>query len=439
MVDKNLFVYDLAAVAILKNEAPYVKEWIDYHLLAGVDHFFLYDNDSPDNLKEVLQPYIDAEIVTYTFFPGQARQYEAYNDALRYKFLCRYMTWIDGDEFIFPKSKPTIAEVFDEVAGDNPSVAGLAANLNNYGSNHHKKADLTKGVLERFTRRARVDWAPPFKHLPSMYDGNAHVSTVANPRKVKYLPNPHYAIYLDGCRAVNENGEHVPLFCNYPVSTNKIAMNHYHTKSLEEYEQKISRGTADGSRQRDIDVFKKHDTNDEFDDGILRFRDSRLVSLLPYGGMANLIQSKKVNFNRLLNALAQNLLPIVTKTVPVQFFEGKMETFLICLNLSSYLKEKFIDEYAAKFFEETALNAICRTMHTGVKIYDMLMLIAEMPRILTLPYSTVDKLNELCMRILPQIMTNCRLQNRWQDFHELEYILRMLQSFAAQKSLIPNP
>ena len=52
-VDKNLFLYDLAVVAIMKNEAPYVKEWLDYHLLAGVDHFFIYDNETPDNLKEV--------------------------------------------------------------------------------------------------------------------------------------------------------------------------------------------------------------------------------------------------------------------------------------------------------------------------------------------------------------------------------------------------
>ena len=31
-VSKNLFLYDLAVVAIMKNEAPYVKEWLDYHL-----------------------------------------------------------------------------------------------------------------------------------------------------------------------------------------------------------------------------------------------------------------------------------------------------------------------------------------------------------------------------------------------------------------------
>ncbi|MBQ9486924.1 MAG: hypothetical protein IJU91_03855, partial [Selenomonadaceae bacterium] len=204
------------------------------------------------------------------------------------------------------------------------------------------------------------------------------------------------------------------------------------------YEQKISRGTADGSKKRDIDVFKKHDTNDEFDDGIVRYRDSRLVSLLPYGGMENLLQSKKINHGRLFNALAQNLLPVVTKNLTPQFFEGNMETFLTCLNLSSYLKEKFLDEYAAKFFEEAALNAICRAMYTNLKISDVLMLVEEMPRILTLPYSAVSQLNELCIRILSQVMVNFRMQNRWQDFHEAEYALKMLKSFAAQK-LTPNP
>lgn len=33
MVDKNLFLHDLAVVAILKNEGHYLKEWLDYHLI----------------------------------------------------------------------------------------------------------------------------------------------------------------------------------------------------------------------------------------------------------------------------------------------------------------------------------------------------------------------------------------------------------------------
>ena len=104
-----LFKYQLAVVAILKNEAPYIKEWIDYHLLAGVDHFYLYDNESEDNLKAKLRPYIKNGIVTYTYYPGKMKQMVAYNEAIRnYKFECNYMAFIDADEFIFPRNNKAI-------------------------------------------------------------------------------------------------------------------------------------------------------------------------------------------------------------------------------------------------------------------------------------------------------------------------------------------
>ncbi|MBQ6975183.1 MAG: glycosyltransferase family 2 protein [Selenomonadaceae bacterium] len=51
-IDRDLFMYDLVVVTIVRDEAPYIKEWIDYHLLAGVNHFLIYDNESSDNLKE---------------------------------------------------------------------------------------------------------------------------------------------------------------------------------------------------------------------------------------------------------------------------------------------------------------------------------------------------------------------------------------------------
>ena len=59
MVEKNLFLHELAIVAIVKDEAHYLKEWLDYHLAAGVDHFFIYDNDSKDDTREV---YANARI-----------------------------------------------------------------------------------------------------------------------------------------------------------------------------------------------------------------------------------------------------------------------------------------------------------------------------------------------------------------------------------------
>lgn len=61
----------LSFVAIVKNEAPYIIEWIEFHKLVGVDKFYIYDNESSDNLKELLQPYIKSGIVVYHSSPGK--------------------------------------------------------------------------------------------------------------------------------------------------------------------------------------------------------------------------------------------------------------------------------------------------------------------------------------------------------------------------------
>ena len=290
MVDKNLFPYNLSIMTIMKGEAPYVKEWLDYHLLAGVDHFFIYDNESPDNLKEILQPYIDAGIVTYIFYPGKCRQMESYIDAAKkFRFLSRYIAWIDADEFIFPKSKSTIVEVVDEIFSAYPQASGLSVNLHAYGSNGQDTADYNRGVLERFTRRAGNDWTPPVSWAPSVKGGTATVKSIVNPRRVKLFTQPHAPNYFDTCSAINENGNAVQGFSSFPVSTEKIVMNHYTVKSKEEYANKVQRGNADWEDNRySMKGFSHDKYNDEFDDGILKYRDARQSALLQNGGVLKL-------------------------------------------------------------------------------------------------------------------------------------------------------
>lgn len=38
--------HHLAVCAIAKNEGPYFKEWVEWHLSQGVDKFYVYDNES---------------------------------------------------------------------------------------------------------------------------------------------------------------------------------------------------------------------------------------------------------------------------------------------------------------------------------------------------------------------------------------------------------
>lgn len=64
---KNKF--NLSICAIFKNEAKYLKEWIEYHRLLGVDHFYLYNIGSRDYFQLTLRPYIRDGIVTLINWP----------------------------------------------------------------------------------------------------------------------------------------------------------------------------------------------------------------------------------------------------------------------------------------------------------------------------------------------------------------------------------
>ncbi len=44
-------VVKIAIGAIVKNEAPYLREWVAYHKAVGVDAFIIGDNDSTDGTR----------------------------------------------------------------------------------------------------------------------------------------------------------------------------------------------------------------------------------------------------------------------------------------------------------------------------------------------------------------------------------------------------
>ena len=445
-VDKNLFLYNLAAVAIMKNEGPYIKEWLDYHLLAGVEHFFIYNNESPDNQSEFIKPYVDAGLVTYIDYPGKARQYEAYNTAVRdYKFFCRYIAFIDGDEFIFPQDDKSISDVTDDVLADNDDVAALCANWRFYGSNYQDKADYTTGVLERFTRCSKT--------------ADKHVKTIANPRRIDFFWNPHFAMYFSPYFAVNERGGEVHDAFNKPPVDDKIVVNHYCTKSREEFEKKYRRGTADSvNNVYNTKNFSHDKDNDVADDGILKYRDARIKKFLSTGDdvIKTFAEINQPNFERLLQAVTANLLPGFTSEdaqnffdnpknrfeyfamlvkffsiAPQDFFKGRTEIFLTCFSVSSFLKDTFLDEELGSLLEEFSLNGLCKSLAVGVHSYEVQLFVRELPKILAMPYPAVNQLRAACFKLIPKLTDTYRTYNPadWREFVHMDYLLNLLKTF----------
>ena len=54
---------------LLKNKRRWLREWIEFYLMMGAEHFIIYDNGSTDIPLEVLQIYIDRGQVTYVPWP----------------------------------------------------------------------------------------------------------------------------------------------------------------------------------------------------------------------------------------------------------------------------------------------------------------------------------------------------------------------------------
>ena len=234
---------DLAIVAIMKNEAPYVKEWIKYHKLVGVQKFYIYDNESEDNLKDVLEPYIRQGLVEYTFFPGIKQQCLAYNDCIdKHREDVKWLAIIDADEFIVPVKTKTILETLK----DFEQYPGVGISWVMYDYHGHLKKPRG-GVMENYVR-CRRDYRN---------EHHSQIKSIVRPTMVKTIPNPHYAIYKDDKKAVDENFKPIvgkgneQAFIPY-ASVKKLRINHYWSKSYEEALAKINRSRAAADSKRKL-------------------------------------------------------------------------------------------------------------------------------------------------------------------------------------------
>ena len=419
MTDKNLFLYDLAVMAVFKDEGKYLKEWLDYHLLAGVDHFYLYNNDSSDDYQEVLAPYFEKNLVTLTDFPGRLTMYPAYDDAIEnYRFECRYMAFIDLDEFIYPKTNRNVVEVIDEILSRDPKAAALGINWQIFGSNGQETADYSRGVLERFTRRAPADWVVILSEEEMI--GNFTIKSIVNPRRVDCWWSPHYANYFHEFYSVNSAGDKTLRIAGYPIVADKIVINHYINKSREEFGNKIKRRSPCRTvNHRNMELFSLYDRNDEFDDGILKYRAVRAENFS--------FESDAERVRRAEKALIETLTQCSPLNASAEFLSGKLETFLACRALAEKLGTK-IGSHSA---EEYALVWIYQMLNRDrVLTYaDLQLFIDVLPEILSRPFPLAKKIGRIfALNVLPAMCDATKNFQTWKAYKNLRLLQRLISS-----------
>lgn len=93
----------LSLAAIVRDEGPYLREWLSYHRLIGVERFYIYDNESRDDTRKLLEPWIERGLVIYRYVAGNRMQMPAYSDAVySARFTTQWLALLDADEFLVP-------------------------------------------------------------------------------------------------------------------------------------------------------------------------------------------------------------------------------------------------------------------------------------------------------------------------------------------------
>ena len=243
-------------LATLRNEGPYILEWLAYHMSLGFEHFFLYTNDNEDGSDDLLAALVKLGHVT--LITNDVRnvrpQYKAYGHAFKALPHILDYEWalvIDGDEFLVlapDRGFSDIRHYLDWIC-TRPADA-IAFNWLMFRSFGIEEADLNTPVTRRFMRRAdKID---------------VHIKSMLRPRYFMHS-HAHYGFEITGqpTRFLNSNGDtHLhgleKAYSTYPAA-NAAWINHYYAKSDQEYCGKIARRPGDmhSSQVRSLDEIEQ--------------------------------------------------------------------------------------------------------------------------------------------------------------------------------------
>lgn len=226
--------YELCVCTMVWNQAPAIREWIMYHSWLGVERWFVYDNNSEDEIEGVVQELdLEGYNVTRHVWPWIKTQEAGFSHcAVRAKDECNWISFMDVDEyFYFPYSTPkhqrfrkagyamqnSLRTLVSNISSWSRSVAEIRTSCHSFGPSGLSSAP-TQGVTVGYTCRLQS----PERHK-SMIRADALDRTLLNVVHHFYLKKGY-------------------KYFNLPAST--AVINHYKYQVWEVFRAKFYRRVA---------------------------------------------------------------------------------------------------------------------------------------------------------------------------------------------------
>lgn len=235
---------------MVKDEDPFLREWIAYHLLLGFEHCIVVDDASARPVTELLGGWAPPQLVTVVRHETPQGQQATYARCLeRFGRDFFWMAFLDVDEF-FRIARPASCPDADwprladmrAILAEYEPYAALGVNWRMFSSGGHEKRPAGP-VIANYTRCLGDD---------------IHIKSLVRPAAVRACVTPHAFSLLDGKEGVDP--EHVPLTDGFSFNiphTARLAVNHYYYKSRECFRTKVARGNPVHSPRR-LEEFDEH-------------------------------------------------------------------------------------------------------------------------------------------------------------------------------------
>ena len=340
----------VTAVTCVKNEGPFLLEWIAFGQSIGVTDFLFYSNDCDDGTDLLLDGLDRAGIIQHRANPAKGRKYQM--EALRHarrQPIVSDADWLwnaDVDEFLNIKvGTGTVAELV-EVCGD-PDAISIT---HQYFANAGVTDFADRPVISQFKRSHNPDiWCDRFEievktllrpDFPASYFG------VHRPYLPEDMPRRDHPKWTDGSgrpvpRKFLINAGEGRRFGYRAQGARRFAtVNHYALRSLESYLVKSDRGDANRDFRFFDDGYWRDRNDPAFEDlTIQRFLprvETAITDLKSLKGIASLHDNCVQRHQEKLSGLLQN-----------PSFHALREQLLAC-STTPPSEQKYLDRIGAQ-------------------------------------------------------------------------------------------
>lgn len=147
--------HQLCVCTMLRNQGRFLREWVIYHGKIGVGRWFIYDNNSDDDIEEVIESLVINHNynITRHVWPWIKSQEAGFSHcALRARDSCEWVGFIDVDEFLHFPSDTTLQDILRNESISNREIGELRASCHSFGPSGLKKFPI-EGVTVGYTCR----------------------------------------------------------------------------------------------------------------------------------------------------------------------------------------------------------------------------------------------------------------------------------------------